>query len=114
MLRQWRSWAILASDVRNLTAWRVLKALRMLRQVSGQKDGKRLLPNHLRQQARLHEAAVLELGRARGADRPTIDAGRGAAHEDVAVEASVPALESAVVGPVIEQFHSGTLLHTCA
>ena len=46
--------------------------------------------------------------------RPAIDASRGAAHEDVAVEASVAALESAVVGPVVEQFHRGTLLHTCA
>ena len=68
----------------------------------------------LRSGGRGEEAAVLELGRARGADRPAIDAGRGAAHEDMAVEASVVALESAVVGPVVEQFHRGTLLHTCA
>jgi hypothetical protein len=68
----------------------------------------------LRRSGRGEEAAVLELGRARGADRPAIDAGRGAADEDVAVEASIVALESAVVGPVVEQFHRGTLLHTCA
>src|SRR5882757_7493997 len=68
----------------------------------------------LRSSGGCEEAAVLELRCARGADRPAIDAGRGAGHEDVAVEASVVALESAVVGPVVEQFHRGTLLHTCA
>ncbi len=60
------------------------------------------------------EAAVLEPGRTRGANRPAIDASRGAGDENVAVEAGVAALESAVASPVIEQFHSGTLLHTCA
>jgi hypothetical protein len=68
----------------------------------------------LRSGGRGEEAAVLELGRTRGANWPAIDAGRGAPHENVAVEASVAALESAVGGPVVEQFHSGTLLHTCA
>src|SRR5580704_17179762 len=68
----------------------------------------------LRSGGRGEETAVLELGRARGADRPAINAGRGAAHEDVAVEASVAALESAVAGPVVEEFHRGTLLHACA
>ena len=46
-------------------------------------------------------------GRARRADRPAIDAGRGHAHEDAAVEAGVAGLEGAVAGSAVEQFHGG-------
>src|SRR5476649_1278840 len=43
-------------------------------------------------------AAVLELGRAGRADRPAVDAGRGDAYENSAVETCVVALEDLVTG----------------
>ena len=59
---------------------------------------------------RREEAAVLELRAARRADRPAVDAGRGDAHEHAAIEAGVMALEGAVVGSAIMQFHDGNLV----
>ena len=47
-------------------------------------------------------AAVLELGRAGGTDRPAVDSGRGHAHEDAAVEAGVVAPEGLIAGLAVE------------
>ena len=66
-------------------------------------------PRLLRGRGRGEEAAVLELGQARRADRPAVDAGRGDAHEHTAVEAGVVGLEGAVVGSAVEQFHDRNL-----
>src|SRR5471032_724840 len=49
-------------------------------------------------------ATVLEFGRACGADRPAVDAGRGNTHEDAAVETRVVALEDLVTGLAIHDF----------
>ena len=62
----------------------------------------------LRRGGRGEEPAVLEFRRARRADRPAVDAGRGHAHEHPAIEAGIVALEGAVVGLAIEQFHEGS------
>src|SRR5262249_48111560 len=59
----------------------------------------------LRGGGRGKETAVLELGAARRADRPAIDAGRRHAHEHTAIEAGVVALEGAVVGAAVVEFH---------
>jgi len=59
----------------------------------------------LGRRGRGEEAAVLEARRAGRADRPAVDAGRGHAHEHAAVESGVVALEGAVVGAAVEQFH---------
>ena len=60
------------------------------------------------------EAAVLELRRARRADRPAVDAGRGDADEEAAVEAGVAGLEGAVAGSAIEQVHDGNIVRASA
>ncbi len=71
-------------------------------------------PRLLRRRRRGEVAAVRELGRAGWADRPAIDAGRGHADEDAAVEAGVMGLEDPVAGIAIQKFHVGDFATTGA
>ena len=54
------------------------------------------------------EPAVLEPRHAGRADRPAVDAGRGHAHEDAAVEPGIMRLEDAVAGSAVQQFHNSS------
>jgi hypothetical protein len=66
----------------------------------------------LRRRGRTQETAILELRAARGTDRPAIDAGRGDANKEQAVEARIAALESAITDLSVWQFHGPILSRT--
>ncbi len=55
------------------------------------------------------ETAILELGGARWADRPTIDPGRGHTDEEAAVETRIACLKCPVAGLWVELFHGATM-----
>jgi hypothetical protein len=51
------------------------------------------------------ELAILELGRSCRAHRTAIDTGGRNAHKDQAIEPRIPALQRAIAGLTIHQFH---------